>query len=557
MKTPPIKRIDLEMDEVKALLERARASMAQEDYAKLEALVETAVYLLEAVEDKRTTIDRLRKLLFGPSSEKRRDVIPPAPAEPSSTVPDDAEVTRPIRPGHGRHGADAYDGAEKIVVPHESLKSGDRCPDCRQGKVYEVAQPGVLVRVMGQAPVQAKVYELQKLRCNLCGKVFTAEAPAGVGPEKYDATAASMIALLKYGSGLPFNRLEGLQGSLGIPLPASTQWDIVSAAAAIVAPVYDELIRQAAQGEVLHNDDTPMKILELMGKRARTKAFAEAEDAPERAPDAPKRTGVFTSGIVSTRQGRRIALFFTGRKHAGENLAKVLAHRAAALGPPIQMCDALSRNLPKELKTILGHCLAHGRRQFVDVVERFPEQCRYVLEILGKVYQNDAVAREQNLSPEERLQFHQAKSEPLMVELKAWLIRQFEDRLVEPNSALGEAISYMVKHWEKLTLFLRKLGAPLDNNVCERALKKAILHRKNAMFYLTENGAHVGDLFMSLIHTCQLCGANPFDYLTALQRHTAELSSAPAKWMPWNYRETLEPADTTTEPRDAIPHTAH
>jgi len=188
-----------------------------------------------------------------------------------------------------------HDGAEKIRVPHESLKSGDRCPDCQNGKVYEVGQPGVLVRVVGQAPVQAKVYELQKLRCNLCGKVFTAEAPEGVGTEKYDATAASMVALLKYGSGLPFNRLERLQGSLGIPLPASTQWDIVNDAAKRIEPVYDELILQAAQGEVVYNDDTTMKILELMGKRAQAKALAEAEgqdeDAPERAKDTPKRTG--------------------------------------------------------------------------------------------------------------------------------------------------------------------------------------------------------------------------------------------------------------------------
>ena len=106
-----------------------------------------------------------------------------------------------------------------------------------------------------------------------------------------------------------------------------------------------------------------------------------------------------------------------------------------------------------------------------------------------------------------------------MEELHAWLTRQFEERLVEPNSSLGGAIAYMLKHWEKLTLFLRVPGAPLDNNICERALKKAILHRKNALFYKTANGAHVGDLFMSLIHTCELCGANPFDYLTELERH--------------------------------------
>ena len=118
-------------------------------------------------------------------------------------------------------------------MPHGSLHSGDPCPDCRKGKVYEWASPGVLVRIVGQAPVQAKVYELQKLRCNLCGKMFTAAPPEGVGSEKYDATAGSMIALLKYGTGLPFNRLEGLQEGLGIPLPASTQWEIVEATAAV------------------------------------------------------------------------------------------------------------------------------------------------------------------------------------------------------------------------------------------------------------------------------------------------------------------------------------
>jgi hypothetical protein len=402
---------------------------------------------------------------------------------------------------------------------------------------------------VGQAPVEATVFELQKLRCHLCGEVFTATAPEGVGSQKYDATAASMIALLKYGSGLPFNRLEGLQGNLGIPLPASTQWDIVNDSAKMIEPIYDELIRQAAQGEIVYNDDTTMKILELMGKRAKAKALAEGkdEDARERAKDARKRTGVFTSGIVSTKDRRTIALFFTGRRHAGENLAEVLRHRAADLSAPIQMCDALSRNEPKEFVTILANCNAHGRRQFVDVADNFPDECRYVLETLSEVYKHDAVARERNLSPDERLRFHQAESGPMMTKLKEWFNQQFEDRLVEPNSGLGEAISYMLRHWDKLTLFLREPGAPLDNNITERALKRAILHRKNALFYMSENGARVGDLFMSLIYTCQLCDVNPFNYLTELLRHAGELSSYPQQWMPWNYREMLELADTTTD----------
>jgi hypothetical protein len=129
-----------------------------------------------------------------------------------------------------------------------------------------------------------------------------------------------------------------------------------------------------------------------------------------------------------------------------------------------------------------------------------------------------------------------------MEQLHAWLMAQFAEKKVEPNSGLGLAMRYLLKHWERLTLFLRQPGAPLDNNIRERALKKAILHRKNSLFYKTENGARVGDLFMSLIHTCELCGANPFDYMTRLQRHANELAQNASEWMPWNYPATLEPS---------------
>jgi hypothetical protein len=412
----------------------------------------------------------------------------------------------------------------------------------------------VLVRLTGQPPIGAKVYYLQKLRCGLCGASFTAAPPAGVGDKKHDATVGSMIALLKYGAGTPFHRAEKLQANLGIPLPASTQWGIVRDQAERAKPAFEEFIDQAADGDVLFNDDTTVKILEAMGARGRQAALAEesadaaidfaevpAGDAVEGSAQKSKaeRTGTFTSGIVATRDGQRIALFFSGHQHAGENLKDVLSRRAAELGAPIQMCDALSRNLPGELQTILANCLAHGRRRFVDVTDSFPAECRHVLEALAVVYKNDALAREQKLSPQARLEFHQAQSGPVMEELHAWLVRQFDQRLVEPNSALGKAISYLLKHWAKLTLFLRVAGAPLDNNICERALKRAILHRKNALFYKTFRGARVGDLFMSLIHTCELCGANPFDYLTELNRHAAELSADPKAWMPWNYRETL------------------
>ena len=550
MKTPNQEIVELNRDRIEELLQRAQTALKEEDYRTIKAVFESYTYLTELVEDKGTTIARLRKLLFGARTERTRDVIQGGDTdETASSASDQDDEATPSatekeeragpRPGHGRHGAEDYAGAARIRVPHASLQSGDPCPDCHKGKVYEVPRPGVLIRITGQAPVQARVYELQKLRCHLCGKVFTAAAPEGVGSEKYDATAASMIALLKYGSGLPFNRLERLQGSLGIPLPASTQWEIVHDTAAVVAPVYDELIRQAAQGEVLYNDDTTIKILEFMGRRAQQAALAEDDPDDRGKKHASKRRGLFTSGIVSTSAGRRMTLFFSGRQHAGENLAEVLAHRAATLAPPIQMCDALSRNLPAECETRLGNCLAHGRRQFVEVAERFPQECRHVLEVLREVYRNDASARERDLSPEARLRFHQDQSGPILEKLRQWCRRQFEDRLVEPNSALGAAIAYLLKHWEKLTLFLREPGAPLDNNLCEQVLKRAILHRKNALFYKTLNGAHVGDVFMSLIHTCQLNDVDPFDYLTELQRHAADLAARPEKWMPWKYRDAV------------------
>jgi hypothetical protein len=238
-----------------------------------------------------------------------------------------------------------------------------------------------------------------------------------------------------------------------------------------------------------------------------------------------------------------VALFFTGRQHAGENLRDILSERTGALKPPIQMCDALARNLPKmpdALEVIVSHCLAHSRRRFVEVTPNFPDACRHVLEALGEVYHHDALAHTLGLSPAERLLFHQQHSRPVMDHLHAWLIAQMEEKKVEPNSGLGGAISYLLKYWDRLTLFLRQAGAPLDNNLCERSLKRAILHRKNSLFYKTENGAHAGDLFMSLIHTAELCDTNPFDYLTDLQRHADELKENPWQWMPWNYHVAVQ-----------------
>ena len=239
--------IEVNLEELEAVRERARQGpLGEEDCQRLEAAIHALSYLIEKIGEKNTTISQLRALLAKPSTEKTSKVLEQAGIKApfkNSLPPNPNEKPRP---GHGRNGAQAYGGAERIKIAHGSLKSGDHCPGCLKGKVYMQEEPGLRIRVVGHAPLEATVYELERLRCNLCGDVFEAEAPEGVGEKKYDESAAAMIALLKYGSGVPFYRLEGLEASLGIPLPASTQWEIVEEIAAVIRPAFDELIRQAA-----------------------------------------------------------------------------------------------------------------------------------------------------------------------------------------------------------------------------------------------------------------------------------------------------------------------
>lgn len=225
---------------------------------------------------------------------------------------------------------------------------------------------------------------------------------------------------------------------------------------------------------MLHNDDANVRVLHL---------------AREPADD---RTGVVTSGIVSTAPGQKIALFFSRTRRTGENLAEVLKHRTAGLSAPIRMPDAPARNGPKlgeDVELLVANYRVHGRRQLVEVLMNFPDECRHVLESLGVVFGNDAMAREQRMSPEERLRFHQQHSRPIMDKLPGWIQAQLDSRPPESRTPGWRRLQYMLRHWKALTLCLRAVGTPLDDNLCERSLKRAILHRKNAPFHKTLNGA--------------------------------------------------------------------
>lgn len=508
--------------------------------------------VMRLVRAQRTSIARLRRLFGLSASEKTRQVTgagsadsagsdkepaadgaPQADASAGDAAVGGSTETSASKPkGHGRLGASDYPTATQHAVLHAELKVGELCPLCERGKLYELKEPARIVRIVGQPLLAALCWNCQRLRCAACGHVYTAKAPQQAQGPKFDETAVSMIALCRYGVGLPHHRLERLQRNLQTPVSSSTQWEALEQNESTFRPAFEELERTAAQGSVVHNDDTYVRILEFMGDRL-AKLLKDGQ-----LPD-PDRKGLFTTGIVSITEHGPIALFYSGRKHAGENLAILLTARAPELEPPIQMSDALNRNVPNGHTVVEANCTLHARRGIVDQFPNFPAECRTLLELFRTIFIVDAKCKQDKLSAEQRLLVHQTQSKPAMDELHRFMTEQLTQRQVEPNSDLGKAYNYMLKRWDKFTVFLHKPGAPIDNNICERALKMAICQRRNSLFYRTQRGAKIGDMFTSLIHTAELHGENPFDYLTELQRHARAVADNPAQWLPWTYRATL------------------
>jgi transposase len=519
----------------------ARDALTADDRHVLDQVLQGYFWLLFALQEATVSLKRLRVMLFG-EKPKQRQAPPAGPsAAPRDSdggasgadgthAPGDRAAAPKSRPGHGRRGAQAYWGAQPVECRHETLAAGERCPVCGRGRLYRVA-PGMDIRLDGHALLSAVRYVLEKFRCSACGQVFTAATPPEAGADKYSARARAVLVLGRYYLGVPLYRLEGYQAMVGVPVSDATQWDQIERVADCVYPVFEQLQLLAAQGEVIYQDDTHVRILSLIGENRQ----AQAKGAPA------ERTGMYTTALVVQQSAQTICLYFAGRAHAGENLEALLTHREADRGKPIVMSDALAANTADEAALIRCHCLAHGRRKFSELEEIWPEECAVVIEALKQVFDHEEEARVQQMNATERLAYHQAYSRPIMEALKQWLDTQIDEHLVEPNSSLGKAIAYLRSHWETLTRFLQVERAPLDTNIVERALKLIIRQRKNSLFYATEHSAYVASMLTSLIATCLHAGVNALEYLVALQEHRSAVFGDPAAWLPWNYHASLAP----------------
>jgi hypothetical protein len=543
--------VHLSREEGEALLARLEANtLTAEDRRVLGKVLTFYFWLVFALREAKMSLKRVKALVFG---EKPKKHEPPesggsassggggtsAPPSGSPEVPSSSESVltkeKPRPPGHGRHSADVYRAAQTVECCHDELAVGERCPACGRGRLYRLP-PGVEMRLDGNALLSAVRYELEKLRCSACGQIFTASLPVAAGVEKYSARARAVLALARYYLGVPWYRLESFQALVGVPVPDATQWDQVELVGDCAHPIFKFLERLAAQGEVIFQDDTPGRILTLIEENREAAARAKATGA------AQSRTGMYTTALIVQVGERRICLYYTGRQHAGENLDALLAKREPQREKPLVMSDALSSNNTEETPLIRCHCLAHGRRKFSELDEVFPAESAVVVDALKSVYEHEEEAREQQLSAPERLAYHQTYSTPIMEALKTWLEQQTAERLVEPNSSLGKAIAYLLGHWTTLTRFLEEPGAPLDNNVAERALKLCIRQRKNSLFYATEHSAYIASLLTSVIATCLQAGVNALEYLVAVQEHRHEVFANPAAWLPWNYPAALVPS---------------
>jgi len=482
------------------------------DYTLLDDFVQSYLSFQQALAEKNITIAKLRSI-FGSKTERI-----------SQPLSDREKQQKQKKNGH-RKSSD-YLNAKVIEVTHASLKRGDTCPKCLKGRLYQL-RSGNVIHITGQVPFQVEVYKPERLRCALCGHVFTAKLPREVYEDRCSCTAKATAVMLKYRMGMPFYRQASMQKLLGMPITASEICKMTKDVANILEPVFFGLIKKSAQGHTIHNDDTTARVLELI---------KENKDSKE---NKKFRKGIFTSAILSKVDDKVISLYFTGRRHAGENLSAVLDHRDGSRAPPVQSCDALSCNQPGEHKTQISYCLAHCRRKFYALLDFWPELLSTVLEWFREVFHNDKQACEYKFNPSDRLTWHQETSRWSMTKLRIWCYNMFSRRKVEPNSALGNAINYTLKHWEGLTLFLRVKGAPISNNENEQQIKTAVLNRKNSYFFKTLQGANVGDIALSIIDTCSRNGINPWDYLVAVQKYQKEVQRAPENWFPWNYQQHI------------------
>lgn len=495
------KCLEVDQEELEAILVAVKPYLTSSRYKILESAIKMLIWLQVVVKEKSISITRLARMFFGKSTESLKNLKNRAETKPTSDdkASDDGSDENPLcesepafdkqadadqknepasssnkdsskdepqnrekKENHGRHPLNNYNVSKIIYIPHDCLNAGQKCPLCFKGTLYDI-DPQTLLLIRGQPPLKGEAYSAQGLRCNLCQQIFRANFPTKVATQpKGDMSARAIVCLAKYQLGTPLYRLETWQKIMKLPVSDSELWEWTESVALVLNPVHQALLNIAAKGDVIHNDDTTGKILELMEENRQVELAKNSPNETKRKTANKHRKGIFTTALLSKIEGHQIAIYITGRKNSGENMDELLDLRPEELKRPVQACDGSSQNNAERHETDVAKCFNHARHNFCELVEVWPKEALTIVEMCNAVFMNDRKTKQ--MGPDERLKFHQEHSTPIMDKLKSYATSLIDKKKVESNSSFGKAINYLNNHWEGLTLILRDGKAPLSNN---------------------------------------------------------------------------------------------
>ena len=505
----------------------------------------------EAAEDESGAV-HISELTSNPSSSGATAAIERAPETPAFGG-GEADQSGPKKAkGHGRNGAGAYRKAKHFFHTLAAGVLGAVCEVCIAGKLYRYREK-VTVRIIGQPLFCAEVHHYEQVRCRNCGRIIRAtgfaEVQAGLGSDyvRYDWSACAMLMVMHYSAGGPFKRLESLHEGWGIPLADANQWDVVNAGDDLLLPLFRALEHHAiATATNFRADDANSMVVAIQKQ-------IEAEIAALRQlgeSTSSIRTGINATGFYWETPNGPVILYYTGRHHAGEMVDQLLRRRLLSSPKLVKCTDGASKNFDHGHgdKLVEATCNAHAFLKFRDVREKYPADYAEAGSIYHQVFENDDKARDFRLSPLERMHYHREHSLPLMKRLKEMCEEKIQSKLVEPNSALWEPLTFIINQWDRLTRFCEVPGVPLDTNLVEQVLIMAVRYLAGSFNYQTEDGAAVGDRAMSLIATARAHGVEPVAYLTECLRCHEDLKKRPEHYLPWVFRARMQEGDSPPVP---------
>lgn len=503
-------------------------ALSVDDLKLLLLAISTLCTLQEKIEADDVTLHKLRKLLGMVQQSERR----PSGFDEDNKKQKNTRKNAVKKPKKRKSPARPPKLIYHFITEYQR---GQVCPACGIGKLYK-SDPSTLLRVTGHARFEAEKHIMEQLRCNACQVIYKAPLPEAIledgdANQMYSYSARTLMVIDKFFSGLPYHHQANLADIFGHSVGASTIFDQCEHVANAVMPVFYELKRQAATAYQFLLDDTRNRILEQE---------PELRDKPN-GKGQVLRTGVYSSGLIAQlADEHEVVLFETSLGHAGEHLDSILKLRPPGLPPPLTMSDALSSNSTTSRQVKPAACNAHGRRNFFDIKSRHPAEIDWLLETYAGIWKAEDIVKEKNLDPNQRLTHHQQHSLPAMQAIRDWAENKLAEEDFEEHSALGKAIQYFLRHYDRLILFCVEQNALIDNNRMEEKLKIIIRGRKTAHFYKTVNGAGVANVLVSLIATAYGAEENVYDYLVTLQRHQQQIRENPKEWLPWNYKKNLD-----------------